>query len=52
MDFVEVVESVAYALCGEDNVQFDQFCMIFRTKNVCKVVIFVFILRNKGMSDK
>lgn len=34
MDFVEVVESVAYAVCGDENVGFDQFCLIFRTKNV------------------
>ena len=33
-EFVEVIESVAYAVCGDADVSFDQFCKIFKTKNV------------------
>jgi hypothetical protein len=33
-EFIEVVESVAYAVCGDSDVSFDQFCKVFRTKNV------------------
>ncbi|CAG7821382.1 unnamed protein product, partial [Allacma fusca] len=33
-DFVEVIESVTYAVCKEADVNFDNFCTIFKTKNV------------------
>ncbi|CAL8089261.1 unnamed protein product [Orchesella dallaii] len=34
VDFVELVESVTYAVCGDDNVDFEKFRIIFEDKNV------------------
>jgi len=33
-DFVEVLESVAYAVCGDEDIDFESFRTIFYTKNV------------------
>ncbi|ODM93630.1 NADPH oxidase 5 [Orchesella cincta] len=33
VDFVELVESVTYAVCGDDNVDFEKFRIIFEDKN-------------------
>jgi Ca2+-binding EF-hand superfamily protein len=33
-EFVEIIESVAYAVCGDSDVSFEYFCKIFKTKNV------------------
>lgn len=39
IDLAEQLESVAYVLCGDDNISLDKFCQIFQAKGVRRVDI-------------